>query len=41
MTIIVNHNGIVYQKNLGPDSGAIARAMTRYDPDPTWTKVSP
>jgi Protein of unknown function (DUF2950) len=39
MTFIVNQAGIVYQKNLGPDTTAIARAMTEYDPDPTWTIV--
>ncbi len=39
MTFIVNQAGIVYQKNLGPNTTAIARGMTEYDPDPTWTAV--
>ena len=39
MTFIVNHDGVVYQKDLGPDTGAIARAMKRYDPDSTWKKA--
>jgi hypothetical protein len=41
MTFIVNHNDVVYQKNLGPRTPRIARAMTRFDPDPSWQKVNP
>jgi hypothetical protein len=37
MTFIVNHDGEVYQKDLGNDTAKIAKAMTRYDPDKTWT----
>jgi hypothetical protein len=37
MTFVVNQEGRVYQKNLGPRTGAIAAAMTEYDPDVTWT----
>lgn len=36
MTFIVNQDGIVFQKNLGPDTARIARRMTTYDPDQTW-----
>jgi len=32
----VNQQGRVYQKNLGPNTGKLASAMTRYDPDSTW-----
>ena len=39
MTFIVNQDGVVYQKNLGPNSAAIARAMKEFNPDSTWTKV--
>lgn len=39
MTFIVNQDGIVYQKDLGPDSAARARAMTRFDPDKSWQIV--
>ena len=39
MTFIVNHDGVVYQKNLGPNGAAIARAMKEFNPDSTWTKV--
>ncbi|HYA37225.1 MAG TPA: DUF2950 domain-containing protein [Candidatus Methylomirabilis sp.] len=36
MTFIVNQDGVVYQKNLGPDTERIAREMKAYDPDPSW-----
>jgi hypothetical protein len=39
MTFIVNHDGVVYQKDLGPDTAAVARAITRFDPDSTWTHL--
>jgi Protein of unknown function (DUF2950) len=38
-TFIVYQNGIVYQKDLGPDTEKIAKAMTQYDPDSTWQRV--
>lgn len=38
-TFIVNQSGIVYQKDLGPDTEKIANAMTEYDPDSTWQRV--
>ena len=41
MSFIVASGGVVYQKNLGPDTEAVAKAITRFDPDSTWTKVSP
>lgn len=41
MTFIVNQQGKVFQKNLGPDTAEIARAMTTYDPDDTWMAVQP
>jgi hypothetical protein len=37
MTFIVNQQGKVYQKNLGPKTAKIAGAITTYDPDATWT----
>jgi hypothetical protein len=36
MTFIVNHDGIVYQKDLGPDTSREAKEMARYDPDQSW-----
>jgi hypothetical protein len=37
MTFIVNQQGRVYQKDLGPKTGKLAGKMKAYDPDPTWT----
>jgi hypothetical protein len=39
MTFMVNQAGIVYEKNLGPKTGEFAKAITKYDPDKTWTRV--
>ena len=39
MTFVVNHAGQVYQKDLGERTEAIAKRMTRFDPDQTWKKV--
>lgn len=39
MTFIVNHDGVVYQKNLGPKTGTLAPAIKVFDPDATWEKV--
>lgn len=39
MTFIVNQQGRVYQKNLGPKTVQIASAITEYDPDPSWKLV--
>jgi len=36
MTFIVNHNGIVFEKNLGLDTADIASHITQYDPDEGW-----
>ena len=39
MTFVVNQDGIVYQKDLGPETESIASAMTEYNPDATWDRV--
>jgi hypothetical protein len=39
MTFIVNHDGIVYEKNLGKDTAKIAQAIKLFNPDKTWRKV--
>ncbi|HEX7285766.1 MAG TPA: DUF2950 domain-containing protein [Candidatus Angelobacter sp.] len=39
MTFMVNQQGRVYEKNLGPDTLKIARAITEYDPDASWKLV--
>jgi hypothetical protein len=37
MTFIVSHDGIVYQKDLGPQTLELFQKMDRYNPDKTWT----
>ena len=39
MTFIVNHEGVVYQKDLGQNTEKAALAMTLFNPDSTWKKV--
>jgi hypothetical protein len=39
MSFIVNQDGAVYQKDLGPQSATLAKAMTRFNPDKSWTEV--
>lgn len=36
MTFVVNQDGIVFEKDLGPETGTKAAALTRFDPDLTW-----
>jgi Protein of unknown function (DUF2950) len=39
MTFMVNHDGTVFQKDLGPDTVKNARKIESFAPDQTWTKV--
>lgn len=36
MSFIVNHDGTVYEKDLGPDTAKIAKAMSVFNPDKSW-----
>ena len=36
MTFIVNQDGIVYEKNLGPETRRLAPHIGSFDPDATW-----
>lgn len=38
-SFIVNQDGIVYQKDLGGETASLAREMTEYNPDSTWTPL--
>lgn len=40
MTFIVNHEGKVFQKDLGKNTPSVAAAMKEYNPDKTWTEVT-
>jgi len=41
MTFIVNHNGKVYEKNLGEGSTKTGAAMTTFNPGTGWKEVAP
>lgn len=41
MTFVVNQDGIVYEKDLGPKTDEEVKAMGRYDPDSTWGPAQP
>jgi hypothetical protein len=38
MTFIVNHDGVVFSKDLGPDTTKLAVEMTTFDPDDSWKR---
>jgi hypothetical protein len=38
-TFLVNHDGVVYEKDLGDKTPGIAGTMTRFNPDATWRKA--
>ena len=40
MTFLVNHQGNVYEKDLGPNTARIAAGMTAFNPDNTWRRVA-
>ena len=40
MTFVVNHQGNVYEKDLGPNTARIAAGMTAFNPDNTWQRVT-
>lgn len=39
MTFMISHDGQVFEKDLGPHSEQLAKAMKRFDPDDSWTEV--
>jgi hypothetical protein len=40
MTFVVNHQGNVFEKDLGPNTARIAAGMTAFNPDNTWRRVT-
>lgn len=38
MSFMVSHAGVVYEKDLGPNTEAVASATTTFNPDSTWKK---
>jgi hypothetical protein len=38
-TLLVNHKGVVYAKDLGANTSSVARQMARFNPDKSWKPV--
>ena len=38
-TFLVNQEGVIFEKDLGPSTSAAAEAITAFDPDSTWRRV--
>jgi hypothetical protein len=41
MTFIVNHDGVVWQRDLGDDTATAAAAIQEFNPDKNWTPIAP
>ena len=39
MTFIVNEDGVIYQKDLGKNTGVFAKAVKEYNPNSSWQKA--
>jgi len=39
-SFMVSHDGVVYEKDLGPKTAEIAGAMERFNPDKSWSPVA-
>ena len=39
MSFLVNQDGIVFQKDLGPQTATVATTTKLFDPDVSWAKV--
>lgn len=39
MTFIVNHDGLVYEKDLGTDTAVQAQNIAQFDPDKSWKRL--
>ncbi|QKE62725.1 DUF2950 domain-containing protein [Aquipseudomonas campi] len=40
MSFMISHDGQVFEKDLGPDGAQLATAMSRFDPDSSWSEVA-
>lgn len=40
MTFVVSHQGVVYQRDLGPNTAERAAAITSFNPDKDWDKAN-
>jgi hypothetical protein len=40
MTFVINQDGVIFEKDLGPDTQSAVRGITTYDPDASWSQVN-
>jgi hypothetical protein len=40
MSFIVNQDGIVFEKDLGEETGKVIQSLNVYDPDASWDPVT-
>jgi len=40
MTFVVNHDGVVYEKDLGAKTPQAAASMTKFDADKSWKEAA-
>jgi hypothetical protein len=40
MSFIVNQDGIVFEKDLGEETGKLVQSLKAYDPDASWEPVT-
>jgi hypothetical protein len=40
MTFIVNHDGVVYEKDLGSNTSQTAQSMSKFNPDKSWKEAA-
>jgi hypothetical protein len=40
MSFMVNQDGVVFQKDLGPQTARAVKNITQFNPDPTWARVN-
>jgi hypothetical protein len=38
-TFMVSHDGVIYEKDLGPKTATLAPAITKFNPDSSWNPV--
>jgi hypothetical protein len=41
MSFMISHEGEIFEKDQGAKSDQLARAMKKFDPDDSWTQMSP
>jgi hypothetical protein len=39
MTFLINHDGVVYEKDLGPQTATAVQKIVRFNPDKTWKRL--